>query len=393
MMTTKTVGFGLGLLLLPASSFGLGLRAFNQDAFATGRGSAVVATADNPSAVYYNPAGISQLEGVQLRGGLYGIYIDDQYRDFNGTRYDTESNIGLLPQVYGTWSIKDSPFTVGLGLYCPYGLSLEWPETAPFGAVGQRGTMKYITIEPELSWKICNTLSLGAGPTFNISQISFYTQQPPQPPYVPGPYELRFKGDDFAVGATVGLLWTPHPKHALGFSYRSPTTMNYDGNWTALGSTMPAQAQIRFPQNFIVGYSFRPTPRWNLEFDVDWTDWSSKTITLNPPQMNPQYLNWQSSLVFEWGATYYFDKGFRASGGFIYSQNSVPSSSFNPVIPDSDRYVFTVGFGQAGKHFTWDLAYQFGYGPSRTINTFDFLGGGSYTYYSHDFSISVGYKF
>ena len=36
-----------------------GLRLSDQDAFATARGEAFVATADNPSAIYYNPAGIT----------------------------------------------------------------------------------------------------------------------------------------------------------------------------------------------------------------------------------------------------------------------------------------------------------------------------------------------
>ncbi len=409
MMTKQLFSLGLGLVLLPSTGFSLGIRAPNQDAFATGRGSAYVATADNPSAIYYNPAGISQLEGVNVRAGLYGVYIDDEYRDFTGVRYDTESNIGLLPQLYGTWSIKNTPFAVGLGLFCPYGLSLEWPENVPFRFFGRRGGIQYLTVEPVLSWQICPTLSLAAGPTFNYSEAMLALQQPAQPPFIPGEYEFKFKGSDFAVGASVGLLWKPHPMHAFGISYRSPTTMNYDGHSTALGLSDPAHAEFRYPQNIIAGYSFRPTPRWNLEFDVDWTDWSYlRTVTLyngQPappifPAAYPLNFNWESSFMFEWGATYYFDKGFRASLGFVYSQNSIPDSAFNPIIPDSDRYVITAGVGWSNKHLSVDLAYQFGYGPTRTINNpgtppyyLEASANGRYTYYSHDISVSVGYKF
>jgi long-subunit fatty acid transport protein len=63
-----------GALAMKASANGFGLA--DQDAFATARGEAFVATADNPSAIYYNPAGITQLEGNDLRGGIYGIYYD-----------------------------------------------------------------------------------------------------------------------------------------------------------------------------------------------------------------------------------------------------------------------------------------------------------------------------
>ncbi len=56
-----------------AAANGFGLP--DQDAFATARGEAFVATADNPSAIYYNPAGITQLTGDNFRGGLNSVYL------------------------------------------------------------------------------------------------------------------------------------------------------------------------------------------------------------------------------------------------------------------------------------------------------------------------------
>ena len=41
----------------------LGIRILHQDPDATARGEAFTATADKPSAIYYNPAGLTQLEG------------------------------------------------------------------------------------------------------------------------------------------------------------------------------------------------------------------------------------------------------------------------------------------------------------------------------------------
>ncbi len=260
MMTKQALGFAVGLVLLPATGLSVGFRVFDQDAFATARGNAYVATADNPSAVYYNPAGISQLEGLNLRAGLYGLYIKDDYQTSSGVRYENESTINVLPQVYGTWGIPNTPLTVGLGLYCPYGLSMEWPIGVPFQATeGRRGDMAYLTLEPVLSWQICRTLSLGAGPTFNYSEATLARQLSPTA-------EFKFKGSDFAVGATVGLLWKPHEKHAFGITYRSPTTMNYDGTTSLMGFSAPSQASdFRFPQSITAGWSFRPTPvgTWN----------------------------------------------------------------------------------------------------------------------------------
>ena len=47
----------------------VGFRLPNQDPEAIARGDAFAATADNPSAIYYNPSGITQMPGMNLRVG------------------------------------------------------------------------------------------------------------------------------------------------------------------------------------------------------------------------------------------------------------------------------------------------------------------------------------
>jgi long-chain fatty acid transport protein len=55
----------VALITIPClSSYGLGFRIADQNAEATARGNAFTATADNPSAVFYNPAGITELSGT-----------------------------------------------------------------------------------------------------------------------------------------------------------------------------------------------------------------------------------------------------------------------------------------------------------------------------------------
>src|SRR5664279_1080376 len=83
---------GVSAWKVSANGFGLP----DQDAFATARGEAFVATADNPSAIYYNPAGITQLKGNNLRGGIYGINLDPSYSPPNsGNTYHSSENLSL----------------------------------------------------------------------------------------------------------------------------------------------------------------------------------------------------------------------------------------------------------------------------------------------------------
>jgi long-chain fatty acid transport protein len=122
--------------------------------------------------------------------------------------------------------------------------------------------------------------------------------------------------------------------------------------------------------------SYRPTPAWNFEFDADYTDWSSvgtlliqQSSALPPliPPNLPVVLNWQPSWYYEFGATRYLGKGWQVSGGYIFNENSVPDSHYSPLVADLDRHFFSVGTGYKGKTYGFDIAYQFGYGPTRTV--------------------------
>src|SRR5271154_3842912 len=87
----------LGVSARDVAANGFGLP--DQDAFATARGEAFVATADNASAIYYNPAGITQLTNSNLRGGLNSVYYEQTYQPpSSGRTYYSSANFAYLPQ-------------------------------------------------------------------------------------------------------------------------------------------------------------------------------------------------------------------------------------------------------------------------------------------------------
>jgi long-chain fatty acid transport protein len=401
---TKLFGFAITVstLLLPAHVFALGIRIADQDAFAIARGNAFAATADNPSAIAYNPAGISQLDGFNARVGGYGIFINDHYH--NDTFHSDVNNrqrLEGIAQLYATYTLPQAPVSLGVGAYMPYGFGLNWPDNAPFNAlptVPKFGMIEYLTINPVIAFKPHKTLSISAGPTFNHAEADLR--------FTPGgePNSFKFRGRDDDTGFNAGILWQPCDKHSFGLAYRSQTTMDFKGHSDLhIPSPGPnvagqmADAKFQFPQNVTAGYSFRPTTNWNLELNVDWTDWHR----LNTVALNNQFtgasaipMDWQNSWFFEFGGTYYFENAWHLSAGYIYSMNSVPSATFNPAVPDSDRHILSVGIGKTYKHFSWDATYQFAYGPDRDIN--NGAGNpisGTYRFISHAIALSAGYHF
>ena len=378
--------------LSPGCLFGLGIRIADQDPFATARGNAFAATADNPSAIYYNPAGITQLEGQNASYSIYAIYLNSHYTSASGTEVDTKDEIQAIPHLYYTYSMKEWPLTLGVGVYSPYGLGLEWPVNGPFNALATEGRIIYFTANPVAAVKLCSSLSVAAGVTINYSQAQLKRGLG----FAPG--EFKFKGDDLDVGYNVGIFWHPYPRHTFGVNYRSATTMEFSGHAEIPNYREDASARFRFPQNIIVGWSFRPTTNWNFEVNVDWTDWDDlDTVSLNagPLLSGPVAFNWRSSFFYEFGATYFFENDFHLSGGYIFSENSVPQTSDAfPAVPDSDRHIFSVGIGRRYRRLSWDAAYQLAYGPRRSVNGTRFaLADGRYEFISHALNLSIGYTF
>jgi len=407
--------------LWPTSARANGMRLVSQDAFATGRGEAFVATADNASAIYYNPAGITQLEGTQFRSGVYGIYFDPTFQPpataaNAGQTYHVENNLAAAPQMYFTHTVEDSRWSYGLGIYSPFGLGLEWPQDTGFRTVGIESQLTYLRVNPVIACKLTPQLSLAAGLTVNYAEM--FLDQGLRARELPLQNYFRYEGDGWSVGYNLGLLWQPSDKLSFGATFRSSTKFTLEGETEFIFQPVipttqrEAEADFEFPLTAAVGVSWRPTPGWNLEVNADYADWSSLgTVTIKqatpPPfpirQDIPFQLNWEASWLYSVGATRYFAGGWHGSVGYAFNENSVPDEYYSPLAADLDRHFLSAGVGYRGRKYDVDVAYQFGYGPDRTVTGStppsqpgQFAGqtaDGTYAFISHAIFISVGIHF
>ena len=249
---------------LPNVSFALGIRIADQDARATARGNAFTATADNPSAIYYNPAGISQLYapplslgtgvgktavpavqdgegGLRLRMGVYAITLGNEVSLGGGTSsFDISHRWQTAASFYTTWKKPDSKLTFGLGMYSPYGFGIWYPENSPLRQLAISGSIAYTTINPVVAWQVTDTLSIAAGPTINYAKAGLKR----------GIFTVgdgfEFEGTGWALGANAGILWKPLPKHSFGLMYRSETQVTSTATRTP--SSRPSSAIVNPPR-------------------------------------------------------------------------------------------------------------------------------------------------
>ncbi len=407
-------------LLLQTSSFANGFRLVSQDALAASRGEAFAATADNPSAIHYNPAGISQLDGHQARFGFYGLYFDPTFTAPEsgknaGESYEIENKHALAPQLYYTYEVPESLVTLGLGIYAPHGASVTWPQDTGFRSVATEGELTYLRVNPVVSMELAPGLSIGAGVMIDRAEIAL--AQGLRDTNV-RPNSFRFEGDDLTIGYNLGLLWKINEQFTFGATYRSKMIMNFEGESQIerrpliVPTDVPATTELEFPYTAVFGLSYRPTERWNIEVNADYSNWSTISETEIKHQEKPPFpvkrdvpvrLGWKNSWILKFGATHYFDEGWYASGGYLFNENSVPSDYYSPTVADLDRHFLTLGIGRKWSRYTVDFAYQFGYGFDREVtdstpgsSPAQFAGqnaDGTYDFLSHGVLLSFGVKF
>ncbi|BCA55735.1 putative long-chain fatty acid outer membrane transporter [Nitrospira sp. KM1] len=421
-------GWQAGLLLLvlihPHPASGQALRFQPQSASAAGQGNAFSAQADDPSAIHYNPAGLTQVEGMQAMFGTVLLGGSVKYNSPGGvdTRGDFGGSVVFPPPSHtyfsanlGSLGAKTlSAFTVGLGLTSPYGLSTRYPVDGPFNTAVTSAALPMIDIKPTLAYKLNEDLSFGIGAdiyTFAGFLGEGHAEQRqiwPGGLGVPAGASLEFSGKGTGAGFVASALYTPlrNPEGravaSIGLVYHSQASVPLNGSLLVNGGKIAdASTTMVLPQIFtgaMAIWPVRTTEReWKLELDVDFVGWKSMRnldVHLSNGTTIPQPQQWKTVPVVSVGTEYRWrDPSWLTSWevtmrtGYTYTKNPVPDATFNPAILSLTAHTISLGAGLlckgaghffgvvpcSGESALWpkavglDVAYQEWIYESRTV--------------------------
>lgn len=368
---------------LPGQAQGEAFRIMPQGASAEGQANAFVAQADDPSAIHYNPAGMTQLHGIQVSVGTNLVGGSVSYTSPAGVdvRGDVGGSVAIPPpsNLYITANLKDIGLTalgdtvVGLGLTSPFGLNIRYPNDGPFSTAVTSAQLPLLDIKPTIAFRLNDQLSFGLGAdiyTFasfiGAGHFEYKFNSPPGIPGIPPLTPLEVNGNDTAAGFNVSALYTPFrnedgkPLVNVGLQYRSQATLHLTGQFMVNGATASnAALTVVLPQIFSGGVGIWPVRNrereWKLELDIDYVGWKSfrnLDVHLSNGATLPFPQNWQNSVIVMIGTEYRWlqvarlpDWEVAARGGYIRSQTPIPNATFNPTVPDSNFNGITVGLG------------------------------------------------
>lgn len=352
-----------------------------QDSAAIAQGNAFAAQADNASAVFYNPSGMTQLHGIQTAGGAQFVSINTKFTSpTDATTTNSGPTIGLPPpgQFFLTANLKDlgisalGNLSAGLGFQNLYGFAAKYPANGPFNTSVTFAQLPLIAIKPTLAYKVTESMSIGLGAdilTFasflGEGQTERQFHAPPGSGFPTGT-SLELNGSGTTAGLNASFLYTPlrmddgKPRLSVAGVWRSQAVLPLNGEFRANGALIAnASTSIRLPEVWTGGVAFWPVRNqereWKVEVDLDYVRWQSlrdANVQLSNGGVLPNPQQWKNAITVNIGTEYKWlgftdnrawDMAFRT--GYIRSNTPVSDLSFDPAFPDNDVNVASVGIG------------------------------------------------
>lgn len=384
---------------------------------------------------------------------------------------DQEFQLFYPPHVFITHRLGEA-ISLGFAFHTPYGLGVNWPREWEGRYMIKEVSLQTLVFNPSVAvdlgalmdWKLGDHpvhFSLGVGYMGSHSKASidrnidfrglagYFGSAAPYPineADLDG--RVQMSGDAWANSFNAAVHLEVEDVASFGFQYRHGFSMDYEGDasfslpsWltpeeaAALGKAFPSDTtgavSMNMPTLMNMGVAYLGIPNLVIEVDLyleDWReyeelkfDWgcNDETPSCNIPE-DPIAKDWEFNYQVNVGAQYTLSNGLALRAGYGHVGTPVPEETFDPMLPDGERNLFTVGAGMPiGEHFRADFGYMLAMWegkktdatrtetaedgtekevPVNDLGTFDGTSEngraiGTYTTMSHIFALTVGAKF
>lgn len=419
-MSRRLLKTGLAITLAATSSHGFASGfALNEQSISAmgtsfaGRSSA----ADDASTVFGNPAGMARLKRDEVSVGAAVIHAKSDIRHASGSSPAgalAGSNDGDMVPDTGVpmgYYVKplDEKVAFGIGVYAPFGLMTDYERSFQGRYQADKSYVRVITIQPTLSYRFNDQLSVGFGPTFNHIEGELTSSL-----FTPlGDGKVKVEGDDTAVGFNAGVLYEFSPRTRVGVTYHSRVKYKLEGNTkvdapalTGIAGKYDAQLDLTTPESVDMSITHELNDAWTLYAGSTWTRWSRfKEIRVEndastlPASLNTivEEQNWHDTWAHAIGLAYKVNKQWTLRTGIAVDQSPTNNTDRSPRIPSGDRTIFSLGAGWSpNEDMTIDVAYSYLQEESVDVNRSSASRGSydaSYKNSAHGLGASLTYRF
>ena len=359
------------IMVFATSCFAAGFGLYEFSARGNALGGTLAARADDPSALSYNPAGITQLEGDHIMFGLTAIRPQLDII-IGGVAYGNEVKTWIPPHFYYTRQLDDR-YWFGLSLTSRFGLGSEFKEDWPGRYNNYYACIQSVSLTPTLAMKVSDQFSVAVGVEAMWFEFEQKKKVPPgKLPFDPdlGQLDASLLGDDIGWGWNFGLHFRPTEKIRLGFFYRSEVDQTIEGDVDFSSDSfgkllsLKANGKVTLPQSFTMGAAYQISEKTSIEADAMYIKWSSyDKLTLNygsPFNFSvPTEKNWKDVWRYQLGIEHALTDNSWLRLGYVYDNSPVPDETIDYIVPANDRQIYSIGYGFTRDKWTWDLSYSY----------------------------------
>jgi long-chain fatty acid transport protein len=349
-----------------------GLELQEQSAAGLSMAGAQAAKADDPAAVYYNPAGLTFQRGLGVLTGGNIIHSDSDVTPAGGTSSFRSSATAFAPNVFVAQRLGPH-FAIGVGLFANFAQHFDYPKDYPGRFIGNYFDLKAVTINPTVAIRPVPWISVGFG--LDIVPSSLVLHRALNFGSEEGTIEIA--ADAVGVGGNVGVMAILVPRWlTLGVSYRSLVELDFTGP-AAINAPAPLMANgiknaattFVLPHNFSFALSTRPATGLCITAEAHltlWHDLGVVTLQVSDPAAPPGTAPLRDKLVLNWNDSV----GVRVGGEYVlldgrlplrlgvgYDMTPTPSNTMTPLALDADRILVSGGFGWRAGDLSADVGY------------------------------------
>lgn len=351
---------------LPARAGGFYLQ--EQSPKETGRAlSGGAASADDPSTVYFNPAAMTQLPGIQTSMGGVLLFAKAGQQNHGSTRTAPGVSApitvsggsggnpfgGLIPvpSFYATGQLTDRLW-LGIGVTAPFGLKLEYDNDF-FGRYDSLHTdLKTYNVQPSLAYRLSDALSVGGGVDVQYAKATLTNALPNLSPLA-ADGTAQVKGDALTVGWNAGLFytsghtnWGVHYRSGMGHRIEGSSTLSgLLGPLAAVNGTTDASAPVYLPDIVTLSMTHRLTPRVRAMLTARWYNWSvfEEIAITSGTGTSVKDLHYRDSYSFSAGGEVDVSPALTLRGGTMFDRTPTNPQYLTTRVPDGDRVWLSAG--------------------------------------------------
>ena len=346
--------------------------------------------ADDATTLFGNPAGMARLKREEVSFGVAAIHAKTDIKDSSGsfsagptTLPYGGSNDGdmvpftAIPMGYYVKPIDDK-WAVGVGFYVPFGLATDYESGYQGRYFGDYSEVSVITVQPTVSYRFNEKLSIGFGPTINRIEGELQSASPNAGSLGTNDGRVKVTGDDTALGFNAGILYEFSPQTRAGLTYHSKVEYKLEGETKLSGAGFAgatgkydASLDLDTPESIDVSITHELNDQWTLYAGAMWTRWSRFEAIIIENEGIPVPLqgnlapiveeqDWHDTWSYAIGAAYKLNREWTLRTGLAFDQSPTNNVHRSPRIPSGDRTAISFGLAwNPTDDVTVDLAYTY----------------------------------